>query len=451
MIRKLISRVLSLSGNKRGANRPKIIPFAQHGINRDHISPSAVKVTSRLQEAGFEAYVVGGAVRDLMVGQEPKDFDVATNATPEEVHKLFRRSRIIGRRFRIVHVVFGRDEVIEVTTFRGDGRDVETTDTGRIVSDNVYGSMADDAKRRDFTVNAMFYNPADETVHDYHHGVRDVAAKRLVMIGQPIERYKEDPVRMLRAVRLAAKLGFSIEEGTRKPIAHLAQLLRDVAPARLFDETMKMLHSGQSWACLIRLRAEGLHKGVFPLLDAILEQPGAEDFVKLALDQTDRRLRDNKGISDGFLLATLTWCEVRAEWQKRLDTGEKTLPALFDAMDVVESKLVDKMAIPRRFLTTMREIWALQPRYEIRNGSRPYRLLEQPRFRAGYDFLCLRAAVGEVPKELADWWEKFQYADEATRQSMLVREQPGSAPANKKKRRRRKKPAGEGAAPGGEA
>ncbi|AVY92687.1 MULTISPECIES: polynucleotide adenylyltransferase PcnB [Microvirgula] len=443
MIRKFISRVLRLPGKSRGAARAKIIPFAQHGIRRDELSPSALKVTTRLQEAGFDAFVVGGAVRDLLIGHEPKDFDVATNATPEEVHRLFRRSRIIGRRFRIVHVVFGRDEVIEVTTFRGDGSDLETTESGRIVSDNTYGSMAEDARRRDFTANALYYNTADETIHDYHHGVRDVEARKLVMIGPPIERYKEDPVRMLRAVRLAAKLGFSIDEATRKPIGHLAGLLKDVASARLFDEMLKMLHSGASWACLTRLRAEGLHKGLFPLLDAIIDQPGGEDFVKLALAQTDRRLMEGKGISDGFLFAALLWSNVNAEWQRRLDTGEKSIPALLDAMDTVEARLGDRLAIPRRFLATMREIWVLQPRFEIRNGSRPYRLLEQPRFRAGYDFLCLRAEVGEVPKALAEWWEHFQFADGDRRESMMVTDEPSQDPARKKRRRRRKKPAGD--------
>ncbi|MCG9094146.1 polynucleotide adenylyltransferase PcnB [Laribacter hongkongensis] len=450
MIRKLISRVLRLpSRSRQHDNRARVIPFVQHGVRRDQVSPSALKVTSRLQEAGFEAYVVGGAVRDLLIGHEPKDFDVATNATPEEVHRLFRRSRIIGRRFRIVHVVFGRDEVIEVTTFRGDGRDLQTTESGRIISDNSYGSMADDSRRRDFTANALYYNPADESIHDYHHGVRDVTARRLVMIGQPIERYKEDPVRMLRAVRLAAKLGFSIDESTRKPISHLAPLLRDVAQARLFDEMLKMLHSGASWACLTRLRAEGLHKGIFPLLDAVLDQPDGSSFVKLALDQTDQRLKNGRGISDGFLLAALLWGEVRTEWQRRQDTGEKPLPALFDAMDVVEAKLVDRLAIPRRFLITMREIWSMQPRYENRSGSRPFKLLEQPRFRAGYDFLCLRASVGEVPQELARWWEKFQYADSEARNGMLVRE-TREGPAKKRRRRRRKTP-GTDASGGNEA
>ena len=439
MIRKLIHRIFRRTAHKDSETHPNIIAVAQHGVRRDQLSPAALKVTTRLQEANFSAFVVGGAVRDLLLGVEPKDFDVATDATPEEVHRLFRRSRIIGRRFRIVHVVFGRDEVIEVTTFRGDGTTVQTAASGRILSDNTYGNQADDARRRDFTVNALFYDPDSETVLDYYHGMKDLAARQLVMIGQPLERYKEDPVRMLRAVRLAAKLGFSIEENTRKPIAQLAPLLKDVASARLFDEMLKMLHSGHAWLCLTRLRDEGLHHGIFPLLDTILEQEEGAEFVKLALDNTDQRLREGRGISDGFLFATLLWGQVNSEWQRRLAQGEKSIPALLAAMDGLESRQDHELAIPRRYVATMREIWGMQPRFDVRSGARPYRLLEQPRFRAAYDFLYLRAEAGEVPLALVEWWTAFQTADEATRQVLLA--QADAPSAVKKKRRRRKKPA----------
>src|SRR5574343_341472 len=310
MIRKLLSRVFKLPERRP---KPKVFPFTQHGVRRESISPAALKITPRLQEAGFASFVVGGAVRDLLLGQHPKDFDVATNATPEQVHHLFRRSRIIGRRFRIVHVMVGA-ETIEVTTFRG-GDDTVTDSEGRILNDNVFGSQEEDARRRDFTVNALFYNPSDETIVDYHHGVRDVHARKLAMIGNPVQRYREDPVRMLRAVRLAAKLELRIDEPTRKPIAELASLLQNVPAARLFDEMLKMLFSGHAWECLSQLRQQGLHHGFFPLLDVIMEQPLGEKFVMLALDSTDQRIRADKPVAVGFLFASLLWHEVLAAWK----------------------------------------------------------------------------------------------------------------------------------------
>ncbi len=441
MIRKLLSRVFKLPERRP---KPKVFPFTQHGVRRESISPAALKITSRLQEAGFAAFVVGGAVRDLLLGQHPKDFDVATNATPKQMHHLFRRSRIIGRRFRIVHVMVGA-ETIEVTTFRG-GDDTVTDSEGRILNDNVFGSQEEDARRRDFTVNALFYNPSDETIVDYHHGVRDVHARKLAMIGNPVQRYREDPVRMLRAVRLAAKLELRIDEPTRKPIAELASLLQNVPAARLFDEMLKMLFSGQAYQCVRMLRQEGLHQGIFPLLDVIAEESAGADFIRLALENTDRRIREDKPVSVGFLLATLLWGQVQREWTRRMDFGDKPIPALFDAMAAAERIQDDQLAIPRRFATTMREIWALQPRFDNRDGSRPYRLLEQPRFRAGYDFLALRAAVGEAPQALVDWWTAFQEGDEAQRQALIAaaRHSGEARTGAKKRRRRKKKPNGQG-------
>ena len=442
MIRKLLSRVFKFPSRRV---RPRVIPFTQHGVRREGISPAALKVITRLQESGFAAFVVGGAVRDLLLDQHPKDFDVATNATPEQVHHAFRRSRIIGRRFRIVHVMVGA-ETVEVTTFRG-GEDSVTDSEGRILNDNVFGSQEEDARRRDFTVNALFYNPSDETIIDYHHGVRDVHARKLAMIGNPVQRYREDPVRMLRAVRLAAKLGLRIDEPTRKPIAELASLLQNVPAARLFDEMLKMLFSGHAYDCVQMLRQEGLHQGIFPLLDMIAESSSGASFVQLALENTDRRIREDKPVSVGFLLATLLWNQVQREWTRRMDLGDKPIPALFDAMATAERIQEEQLAIPRRFATTMREIWALQPRFDSRDGSRPYRLLEQPRFRAGYDFLALRAAVGEVPQELVDWWTDFQEGDEAERQALIAAARDSGGPrsgAAKKRRRRKKKPNGNG-------
>ncbi|MBV8465325.1 MAG: polynucleotide adenylyltransferase PcnB [Burkholderiales bacterium] len=430
MIRKLIGRVLKLKKHHGGGGI--VIPVKRHGIRRDRLPSFALKTTDRLQEAGFKAFIVGGAVRDLLLDKDPKDFDVATDATPEEVHKVFRRSRIIGRRFRLVHVLYG-DETVEVSTFRGSGEAL-TDESGRIIRDNTWGSQEDDAKRRDFTVNALFYDPAREEIIDYHGGVADVQKRRLAMIGAPAQRYREDPVRMLRAVRLAAKLGLEIDGATRKPIHELAPLLQNVPAARLFDEMLKMLFSGQSWACLMQLRSEGLHHGFFPLLDKMMKAPSGETFLRLALENTDRRIREDKPVSAGYVFAALLWLEVLDNWARRKDKGEKAMPALFDAIDEVEAVQEQKLAIPRRYGTAMKEIWMLQPRFEQRSGIKPFRLLEHPRFRAGYDFLCLRAAAGEVDKEIADWWTTFQDADSQKRESMLVRTQPGEGT---KKRRRR--------------
>lgn len=451
MIRRLIRKVFGSSDDKgRKVNQCKVIPFAEHKIDRNQISSAALKVTQKLQEAGFDAFVVGGAVRDLLLGIVPKDFDVATNATPEQVHALFRRSRIIGRRFKIVHVTFGRDEIIEVTTYRGPADDGHVTDDhGRILQDNVWGSREQDALRRDFTVNALYYDPASREIVDYANGVADLQAKQLVMIGDPEQRYREDPVRMLRAVRLAAKLGLTIEANTQAPIEPLASLLQNVPAARLFDEMLKLLFSGHAWECLNQLRQQGLHHGFFPLLDVIVEQPLGEKFVMLALANTDERIRADKPVSVGFLFAALLWHEVLAAWKEIQAQGESPLPALFQAMDRVLDVQEKKLAIPRRYSVTMKEIWVLQPRFEQRSGRRPFRLLEQPRFRAGFDFLMLRAESGEADAELPQWWSEFQDADNATREEMLVREPAGSGMA-KKRRRRRRKPDGAPAA-GGEA
>lgn len=450
MIRKLIGRVLGLK--KRHGGGRVVVPLKRHGVRRDKLPSFALKTTDRLQEAGFEAFVVGGAVRDLLLGKIPKDFDVATNATPEEIHKLFRRSRIIGRRFRLVHVMYG-DEVVEVSTFRG-GADALTDDAGRILRDNAWGSQEDDAKRRDFTVNALFYDPSREEIIDYHGGVADIEKKTLTMIGPPLLRYREDPVRMLRAVRLAAKLGLEIAPDTRKPLRELAPLLQNVPAARLFDEMLKALFSGQSWACLTQLRDEGLHHGFFPLLDKMMADAHGETFLRMALENTDARVQNDKPVSAGYVFAALLWLEVLSNWANRKKNNEQPMPALFAAIDEVEAVQEDKLAIPRRYGTAMKEIWMLQPRFEQRTGIKPFRLLEHPRFRAGYDFLCLRAASGEIDKELADWWTTFQHADSATREAMLVRPQGGDG--TKKRRRRRssgRSEAGGNAAPdtGGEA
>jgi poly(A) polymerase len=443
MIRKLLRRVFRRTAVP-AAQEPALVPLAQHGIHRERISPAARKVCTVLQEAGFKAYVVGGAVRDLLADFTPKDYDVATSATPEEVRALFRRSRIIGRRFKIVHVMSG-PETIEVSTFRArqDAEGGETDEHGRILRDNVFGSQEEDASRRDFTVNALYYDPTGETVLDYHHGVADLQQKTLRMIGDPKLRYREDPVRMLRAVRFGAKLGLAIDPAARHPIRDMAILLENVPPARLFDEMLKLLLSGHAVSCLKQLREEGLHHGLLPLLDVILEQPMGERFVWLALENTDQRVSQGKPVSPGFLFATLLWHEVLASWAARRQAGEPTHPALFAAMDEVLDSQAEKLAITRRIAGDIKEIWALQPRFEKRSGKTPYRLLEQPRYRAAWDFLLLRAQSGEVDLELPAWWDRFAHAGHEEREALLKPEAAGSA-AGTKRRRRRRKPAGGG-------
>ncbi|MDQ2917222.1 MAG: polynucleotide adenylyltransferase PcnB, partial [Pseudomonadota bacterium] len=378
-------------------------------------------------------FIVGGAVRDLLLGITPKDFDIATDATPEQVKPLFRRAFIIGRRFRLVHVHVGND-VLEVSTFRAAQTGNDATDEhGRLLSDNVYGSQAEDAVRRDFTINALYFDPETDTIWDYVGGVVDIRAHRLKLIGPPVTRFREDPVRMLRAVRLAAKLGLKIDRKTEEPIARLATLMQNVPPARLFDEMQKLLLSGHAVDTLRSLRAHGLSHGLLPLLDVILEQPLGPKFIDSALAGTDERVRSDKGVSPAFLFAALLWHEVLVTWKTAKERGERPLPALFEAMDRVLNAQAERIAIPRRFEATIKEIWSLQPRFEQRAGSRPVRLLEHPRFRAAYDFLALRVESDEVPQTLVDWWTRFQTASPDEQQAML---KPDEAP--KKRRRPRK-------------
>jgi poly(A) polymerase len=415
--------------------------LAQHGIDRNRIHPCALKVTRTLMDAGYAAFVVGGAVRDLLLGREPKDFDVATDATPEEIRALFRRSRLIGRRFRIVHVYCGQD-TIEVTTFRAhnpqgeDEDDRVTAEDGMLLRDNVFGGQEEDAARRDFTVNALYYDTEKEEVWDYHGGVGDAKKRRLKMIGDPATRFREDPVRMLRAARFAAKLDFHIDPATRAPIAELAPMLERIPSARLFDEMLKLLMSGHAERGVKQLRAEGLHHGVLPMLDRILDDTTRQRFLHAALHDTDERIRNGQSAAPAFMLACLLWFDMRGTWAKMQDNGQAQQVALFDAMDDTLEEQREALAFPRRMDGMIKEIWSLQPRFEQRNGSRPARLLAHPRFRAGYDFLQLRAQSGDADLELADWWRRFQDAPEETRAAMLVE---GGGPSGKKRRPRRRR------------
>jgi poly(A) polymerase len=434
MIRRFLERLLP--GNAKGG-KPRIYGPEDHPIRHEQLSRGALQVTARLAEAGYKGFVVGGAVRDLLLGIAPKDFDVATDAFPEQVKPLFRRAYVIGRRFRLVHVHVG-PETIEVSTFRAPQTGDDATDEhGRLLSDNVYGTQSDDALRRDFTINALYFDPATEAVWDFVGGVADIRARRLRLIGTPVQRLREDPVRMLRAVRLAAKLGVAIDTKTAAPIPKLAELIQNVPPARLFEEMQKLLLSGHAVETLKSLRAHGLHHGLLPLIDVILEQPLGQRFIELALADTDARVREDRGVSPGVLFATLLWHEVLAAWKAATARGERPMPALFDAMDRVLQEQAKKIAIPRRFEATIKEIWSLQPRFEQRSGARAFRLLEHPRYRAGRDFLELRCRSGELEGELANlvqWWDRFADAGTAEREAMLVR---GEGPAKRRRGRRR--------------
>lgn len=414
------------------------IPFKKHKINKALISSAALKTCEGLHNAGFDAYIVGGAVRDLLLDFKPKDFDIATNAEPEEVNKIFRRSRIIGKRFRLVHVLFGR-ETIEVSTFRGhhDNKgDASVNDTGRILRDNIFGSLEDDAVRRDFTANALYYNPKTEVVLDFHNGVKDVKNRVLRMIGDPSKRYQEDPVRMLRAVRLSAKLGLKIDKATEKPISELADLLQDVPPSRLFDEMLKLFLSGHAIESINILREQHLHHGLLPLLDVVLEQPLGEKFVMLALRNTDDRIMQGKSSNPSFLFASLLWHEVLKAWEPHKKHAPM-IPALYKAMDEVVQKQAKKLAIHNRFVSTMKEIWAMQPRFEQRAGKRPFGLLTHPRYRAAYDFMLLRCESGEIPTEIGEWWTTFADAKSEQRTAMLL---PDTGPKKRRRRKPKKKP-----------
>ena len=430
MIRRLLARLMP----GRPAREPRIYKAGDHPVRRDQVPRSARTVVEKLHEAGFKAFVVGGAVRDLLLGLTPKDFDIATDATPEQVKPLFRRAYIIGRRFRLVHVHVGAD-VLEVSTFRAAQKSEDATDEhGRLLSDNVYGSQAEDAVRRDFTINALYFDPTSEEIWDYVGGVVDIRARRLKLIGPPVTRFREDPVRMLRAVRLAAKGGLAIEPKTAAPIPKLASLVSNVPPARLFDEMQKLLLSGHATETLASLRAHGLSHGLLPLLDMILEQPLGTRFIEVALASTDARVREGKAVSPAFLFATLLWHEVLQQWNTAKSRGERPVPALFEAMDRVLEAQAERISIPRRFEANIKEIWALQPRFEQRAGQRPYRLLEHERFRAAYDFLALRAESGEAPQALVDWWTRFQDAPQGEREAML---RPDEAPRKSRRSRGR--------------
>ncbi len=391
----------------------RVIPREQHTISRKNISSGALRVLYRLNEAGFSAFLVGGAVRDLLLGGRPKDFDVATNATPEDVKRLFRNCRLIGRRFRLAHVVFG-NEIVEVATFRGssdDGSGDRHVVDGRIVRDNVYGTIEEDAVRRDFTVNALYYDIADFSVRDYVGGFDDLARRELRLIGDPVQRYREDPVRMLRAVRLAAKLEFTIAPEARVPFDELGELLLQAPPARLFDESLKMFMAGSGLKSFRALDASGLLADVYPLTARALAFRGGGAFramIEQGMANTDARIAEGKPVTPAFLFAILLWGPVRAQVEKELARGTDMALAWTRIGHLVMTEQSKHVAIPRRFGIAIQEIWSLQPRFEFRQKKRVFRLLAHPRFRAAYDFLLLRAGESAEIAALGQWWTQAQ-------------------------------------------
>lgn len=435
---------------------PRIIGRSEHGISRQSISQSCLKVLYGLIDAGYEAYIVGGGVRDLLLGMKPKDFDIATNATPEQIRGVFRNSRIIGRRFRIVHVHFGR-EIIEVSTFRAHSHDnttlVEddtlTRDEGRLASvqsasgmilrDNVYGTIEEDVQRRDFTVNALYYTVKNFVVHDYVDGMADIDRRCLRMIGDPAQRYREDPVRVLRAIRLAAKLDFSITDDTAAPIAECAQLLESIPPARLFDEFMKLFLAGNSLATYRLLQHYNVFKQLFPdTATALASDPlHYGRLLESAFAGTDGRLAEGKSITPVFLLAVLLWPAVRDTLQKQR-VADPTIGHFQETGQLVIDREVQRVAIPKRISFPVREIWELQSRFFERRGKRAEALLTHKRFRAAFDFLLLREQSGEDLQGLGQWWDEFQQATPEGRHDMLDKLQPAAATPAKKRRRKAK-------------
>jgi poly(A) polymerase len=411
--------IYSADGDPSG---PLIVPRDQHPISRSNISSNALKVLYRLKEAGYQAFLVGGAVRDLLLGLSPKDFDVATNAHPDQVKQLFRNCRLIGRRFHLAHVRYGY-EIIEVATFRAahtaidEDNSVDESghrvldDRGRILRDNLYGTIEEDVWRRDFTANALYYNIEDFSVWDYVGGFDDARNRVMRMIGDPETRYREDPVRMLRAVRFAAKLDFSIHADTAAPIHKLAWMLDAVPPARLFDEVTKLFLSGSALPAFDTLAKYGLLEHLFPDMAAALgEAPDgpAAKLVRLGLAGTDDRVKADKSVTPAFLFAVLMWPAIQRAYKRLAPVEGEEIQGLADACDQVTLRQQSRVAVPKRFTLPLRELITMQPRFERREGRRALRLLDHPRFRAGYDFLLLRAAAGEADPELAQWWTDIQ-------------------------------------------
>ncbi|WP_238328404.1 MULTISPECIES: polynucleotide adenylyltransferase PcnB [Enterobacteriaceae] len=447
--RKVLSREESMVVEAMAQPQMTVIPREQHAISRKDISENALKVLYRLNKAGYDAYLVGGGVRDLLLGKKPKDFDVTTSATPDQVRKLFRNCRLVGRRFRLAHVMFG-PEIIEVATFRGHHDEQQTDRTisqrgqnGMLLRDNIFGSIEEDAQRRDFTINSLYYSVADFTVRDYVGGMRDLEEGVIRLIGNPETRYREDPVRMLRAVRFAAKLNMRISEETAEPIPRLATLINDVPPARLFEESLKLLQAGYGYETYRLLREYGLFQPLFPSITRYFTEKGdspMERIIDQVLKNTDNRIRNDMRVNPAFLFAAMFWYPLLENAQRITQEGGL---AYYDAFALAMNDVLDEacrsLAIPKRITTLIRDIWQLQLRMSRRQGKRSWKLMEHPKFRAAYDLLALRAEAennGELQR-LAKWWGEFQVSAPPAQKDML--NDLGDEPAERRRHRRPRK------------
>jgi poly(A) polymerase len=433
---------------------PVVLSRDQHLVSRKKISNSALKVLYRLNSGGYQAYLVGGGVRDIILGLEPKDFDIATNATPEQINDLFKNCRLIGRRFRLAHIVFGR-EVIEVATFRGHHQSTPENDEnckntskqseqGMLLRDNIYGSIEEDAERRDFTINALYYSAIDFNVHDFANGVQDIHDRKIRLIGDPETRYREDPVRMLRAIRFATKLDMVISKETETPIRELAYLLENIPAARMFEEFLKLFISGKAVANFHMLRDYNLSQYFFPAAEQLINQAShdyVDHFIALAMKNTDNRIKTNQRVTPAFLIAAVLWYPIQIHIQ-RLKSQTQLTPqdAFFAAYNEIMSEQQRSIAIPKRFQAMMKDIWILQEKLERRDGKRAFAAFEHPKFRAGYDFLLIRGEIeGGSVQILATWWTDFQKATEETRIQM-INLAPSSKSETRRSPRKRRKP-----------
>lgn len=455
----MLNRFIKFITGKKGSKGPVQYSVDQLQIDLNRVSRNAIKVVDMLQSAGYSAYIVGGGVRDLLLNLKPKDFDVATNATPEQVRQVFRSALIIGRRFRIVHVRFGR-EIIEVTTFRAhhqessNVKDAKQSDHGLLLLDNVYGDIESDAFRRDFTVNALYLDPNTRQIIDFADGITDLKQRQLRIIGEAEARYREDPVRMLRAVRFAAKLGFRLEAGSERPITQLAPLLAHIPSARMFEEVLKLFLSGSATACFHLLRQYNLFYYLFPGTEDVLktQDPISEAIAERVVLNTDKRIRSDLRVTPAFIYAVFLWLPLQQAIKKLHSQGVSPQDALQKAGSDVIAKQLTRTAIPKRFLIPLREIWALQWRLPKRDGGKAFALLDHPRFRAAYDFLLLREEAGENIEGLGHWWTQFQNADSAAREEMVKGlESSGKRKSRKRRPKKRSPAAGEPPAPEDEA
>ncbi len=446
-VKRLLDRIKNGATQAKKTEEPqtklKIIPRDSHPISRKDISSPALKVLYRLNNSNYQSYLVGGGVRDLLLGLHPKDFDIATDAHPEEVNNLFNNSRLIGRRFKLVHVLFGR-EVIEVATFRGhhetpalSANQSTSSEHGMLLRDNVYGTMEEDALRRDFTINALYYCVKDFTIYDYAGGLKDIEKREIRLIGDPEKRYREDPVRMLRAIRFSAKLDFTIAPATEAPIFELSSLLSNIPAARLFDEVLKLMLSGNALNTFRQLRHYNLFGQLFPSSEYSLKK-GPERYLKLieqALINTDERIKQGKPVTPAFLYAALLWPALEDQWEKNKSNNTPPFPALQQASQKVITSQCKSTSIPKRFSFNMKEIWEMQLRLPKRSGNKALLLAEHPRFRAAYDFLLLREQSGEDLDGLGQWWTDYQKSDEHVQRGMTNKtREHDSRPRRRKKR-----------------